>query len=131
MIIEKVDCFKPGDGREPQLTSSPGFCFFHLVRRFWNQILTWNSRLDDFLILKPDFQLEFHLRLSEVEGESQVEPFTNREISRRLELVLKAHLRDNLVDSSNFPIHQINIIHKCTANRNQLLISKSLPVAHK
>ena len=35
--------FKPGDGREPQLTSSPGFCFFHLVRRFWNQILTWKS----------------------------------------------------------------------------------------
>jgi hypothetical protein len=22
------------------LTSSPGFCFFHLVRRFWNQIFT-------------------------------------------------------------------------------------------
>ena len=25
------------------LTSIPGFCFFHLVRRFWNQIFTWVS----------------------------------------------------------------------------------------
>ena len=26
------------------LASMPGFCFFHFVRRFWNQILTWNSQ---------------------------------------------------------------------------------------
>ena len=32
-----------GEGSVPQLTSMPGFCFFHLVRRFWNQILTWVS----------------------------------------------------------------------------------------
>ena len=29
-----------GEGRVPLLTSIPGFCFFHLVRRFWNQIFT-------------------------------------------------------------------------------------------
>ena len=32
-----------GEGRVPQLTSIPGFCFFHLVLRFWNQIFTWVS----------------------------------------------------------------------------------------
>lgn len=25
------------------LVSAPGFCFFHLVRRFWNHIFTWVS----------------------------------------------------------------------------------------
>ena len=27
-------------GRGGAVTSTPGFCFFHFVRRFWNQILT-------------------------------------------------------------------------------------------
>ena len=27
-------------GRGGAVTSTPGFCFFHLVRRFWNQIFT-------------------------------------------------------------------------------------------
>lgn len=30
-------------GRDGLLTSMPGFCFFHLVRRFWNHIFTWVS----------------------------------------------------------------------------------------
>ena len=30
-------------GRTGELISLPGFCFFHLVRRFWNQIFTWVS----------------------------------------------------------------------------------------
>lgn len=31
-----------------KVLSAPGFCFFHLVLRFWNQIFTWVSvRLSD------------------------------------------------------------------------------------
>ena len=51
-------------------------------------------------VLEPDFHLKFkiekdfvanansHLSLSQVEGKSKIESFANREIARRLELVL-------------------------------------------
>ena len=51
-----------GEGSVPLLTSIPGFCFFHLVRRFWNQILTckfhysdryYKARLRDFPVKMP------------------------------------------------------------------------------
>ena len=46
-------------------------------------------------------EVKTDLSLCEVESESEIEAFANREIARRLELVLQAHLVHKSFKSSN------------------------------
>ena len=77
---------------------------FHL--EFYIQIKVWNLNFDPWFSITEDLfifpgSIGTDLSLCEIEGESEIEPFANREISRRLELVLQAHLVHKSFKSSN------------------------------